>query len=155
MPRPTVKLLLVDEAERLLLIHSRDPVDGQECWYPVGGGIEPGETVHEAAAREAAEETGLAELPVGTPVWTRDHTYAYAGRQVAVHEDWSLHRVAHFEPVPAALSDHEAVAVQGFRWWSVAELAATSDTVFPPHLAQHLTRLLAEGPPSAPFDISE
>ena len=44
IPRLTVKLLILDhEHERLLLIHSRDPMSGQRCWYPVGGGLEPGE----------------------------------------------------------------------------------------------------------------
>ena len=153
--RQTVKLLLVDELDRLLLIHSRDPVDGRECWYPVGGGIEPGESARQAAVRDAAEETGLTDLSAGAQVWTRDHTYTYGSRRVEVHEEWSLHRVEHFEPAPTALSEHEARAVQGFRWWDLADLATTSDTVFPPRLAHHLSRLLSDGPPSVPLDISE
>ncbi|HXH80423.1 NUDIX domain-containing protein [Nocardioides sp.] len=87
MPRLTVKLLLLDEQDRLLLIHSSDPRSGEECWYPVGGGIEPGETTQQAAAREAAEETGLVGLAPGAPVWTRDHTYRYDGREVDVSEE--------------------------------------------------------------------
>ncbi len=153
--RLTVKLLLLDEQDRLLLIHSQDPRSGLKCWYPVGGGIEPGETSQQAAAREAAEETGLLELPVGTPVWTRDHTYRYDGREVQVHEEWLLHRVPHFEPAPAALSDYESRTIRGFHWWSMEDLATTADTVFPPRLGHRLAFLLENGLPSIPIDISE
>nr|WP_162260625.1 NUDIX domain-containing protein [Terrabacter sp. Root85] len=59
----------------------RDPKSGDECWYPVGGGLEQGETAQQAAVREAAEETGIKELPAGHPVWSRDHTYTYNGRE--------------------------------------------------------------------------
>jgi 8-oxo-dGTP pyrophosphatase MutT (NUDIX family) len=153
--RLTVKLLLLDEQDRLLLIHSHDPRSGLESWYPVGGGIEPGETVQQAAAREAAEETGLVELPVGAPVWTREHTYSFDGREVEVHEEWLLHRVRHFDPAPAALSEYESRTIRGFRWWSTADLATTTDTVFPPRLAYRLGSLLENGVPSIPIDISE
>ena len=48
-----MKLLLLDEDDQLLLIHARDPQTQVECWYPVSGGVEPGETLQEAArARE-------------------------------------------------------------------------------------------------------
>ena len=155
MPRPTVKLLLVDEHDRLLLIRSRDRVSGEECWYPVGGGIEQGETAQQAAVREAEEETGLADLPAGAPVWVRDHTYSYDGREVDVHEEWLLHRVEHFEPAPSALSAYESATIRGFRWWRAEELAATTDTVFPPRLGDRLAGLLRDGAPPVPVDISE
>jgi 8-oxo-dGTP pyrophosphatase MutT (NUDIX family) len=61
VPRQTVQLLLVDPDERLLLLHARDPATGVSHWCPVGGGVEPGESLQEAAAREAWEETGLDE----------------------------------------------------------------------------------------------
>ena len=155
VPSPTVKLLLVDEEERLLLIHSRDPVSGDDCWYPVGGGLEPGETIQQAAIREASEETGLTELPAGDPVWTRDHTYTYIGRDIQVHEDWLLHRVTNFSPAPAALTDYESSSILGFHWWSIAELKTTTETVFPPRLGQRLSTLLRSGIPSTPIDITE
>jgi 8-oxo-dGTP pyrophosphatase MutT (NUDIX family) len=155
MPRPTVKLLLLDEHDRLLLIHSRDPNTRRECWYPVGGGLEPGATVQQAAAREAAEETGLDDLPAGALVWMRDHTYSYDGREVDVHESWLLHRVAGFDPAPAALTDHESSSIVGFRWWSLDDLSTTSATVFPPRLGQRVTSLLRSGVPPVPIDITE
>ena len=155
VPRLTVKLLLLDEQDRLLLIHSRDPRSGQDCWYPVGGGIEPGETVQQAAGREAADETGLVELPVGAPVWIRDHTYRYGGREVEVHEEWLLHRVRHFHPAPAALTDYESKTIHRFHWWSIENLIKTTDTVYPPRLGHRLSCLLKNRIPSIPIDISE
>lgn len=150
-----MKLLLLDEQDRLLLIHSEDPRTGQECWYPVGGGIEPGETVQQAAAREAGEETGLGELPAGELVWTRDHTYRYDGREVDVHEEWSLHRVRQFVPAPASLTAYETRTIRGFRWWTIGELVATTETVFPPRLGLRLAALLEGGVPTTPVDITE
>ena len=121
----------------------------------MGGGVEPGETLQEAAVREAAEETGLERLPLGERVWTRDHTYGYDGREVEVHEDWLLHRVPNFPPAPAGLTEYERRTIRGFRWWSVEALTSTTETVFPPRLGQLLSGLLREGVPSIPMDITE
>lgn len=148
-----MKLLLTDEHDRLLLVCGRDTQTGAHHWYPVGGGVESGESLQTAAAREAWEETGLSELPEGTPVWTRDVTYTYSGRTVDVHEDWLHVRLNHFDPRPAQLTDDEATSIVGFRWWSAAELQATSESVFPPNLGHLLARLYAERLPAAPIDI--
>ncbi|HEX5916238.1 MAG TPA: NUDIX domain-containing protein [Nocardioides sp.] len=155
MPRASVKLLLLDEDDRVLLIHAADPRTGRRSWFPVGGGVEPGELLLDAARREAYEETGLAELPVGDHVWTREHTYRFDGRTVEVHEDWLLHRVSHFDPAPALLSAYEARTLLGFAWWSVEDLRSTADTVLPPTLGDLLAALLHDGPPPAPVDISD
>ena len=125
----TVKLLLLDEDDRVLLIRSTDRRSGAPCWYPVGGGVEAGESLQQAARREAHEETGLSSLSVGSPVWTRDHTYQYDGRSVEVHEDWLLHKVPHFDPRPVGLSEYETKTIAGFRWWEVGDLSQTTDTV--------------------------
>jgi 8-oxo-dGTP pyrophosphatase MutT (NUDIX family) len=151
----TVKLLLLDEEDRVLLIRWTDPSSGAQCWYPVGGGVETGESLQQAARREAHEETGLATLPIGSPVWTRDHTYEYDGRTVEVHEDWLLHKVQRFDPRPASLSDYEALSIAGFRWWQADDLSQTGDTVFPPRLGDLLSAMLRDGLPHVPIDITE
>ncbi|KRE92618.1 hypothetical protein ASG76_16785 [Nocardioides sp. Soil774] len=150
----TVKLVLLDETDRVLLIQAADPASGATHWYPVGVGVEPGESLQEAAVREAHEEVGLRSLPPGVPVWTREHTYRFDGRTVEVHEDWLLHRVPHFEPEPAALSAYETRTVRGFRWWTADELAASDESVFPPDLGERLAALLRDGAPEEPVDIS-
>ncbi|WP_344235296.1 NUDIX hydrolase [Kribbella hippodromi] len=150
-----MKLLLIDPSDRLLLIHAKDPQTNAECWYPVGGGIEPGETIHSAATREAYEETGLTALPPGTVVWRRDHVYEYAGRRVDVHEEWLLHRVDHFTPRPTALTAHESRTILGFNWWTAPALTRTTSTVFPPSIGPLLTTLLTNGTPTIPIDITD
>lgn len=155
MPRQTVKLLLLDEDDRLLLIRSRDPSTGDDSWYPVGGGIEPGESLQEAAAREAYEETGLRDLPTGTRVWWRDHTYEYADQRYDVHEDWLLHHLPHFTPAPAQLTPYESRTIQSFHWWTAHSLTTTTTTVYPPNLGPLLTALLTNGIPEKPFDITK
>lgn len=153
--RLAVKLLLVDGDGRLLLINSRDPKTQVECWYPVGGGVEAGESLQDAAAREAYEETGLLGLPIGVLVWQRDHTYEYDGQVVDVHEKWLLHRVEGFEPVPTRLSEYEARSILGFRWWRAQDLVEATETIFPPRLGHLLTDLLTDGVPAQPVDISD
>lgn len=154
MTRQAVKLVLLDEDDRLLLIHSRNPRTGIECWYPVGGGIESAESLQAAAEREAYEETGLCDLPASTPVWRRDHTYEYDDQRYDVHEEWLLYRVKHFDPRPAALTEYEARTVAGFRWWSPDELLHTTATVFPPQLGRLLIDLLTHGIPSIPVNLT-
>jgi 8-oxo-dGTP pyrophosphatase MutT (NUDIX family) len=51
----------------VLIVH-RSPEQGG-YWHVIAGGVEPGETVEEAAQRELREETGLvAEVTAGAPV---------------------------------------------------------------------------------------
>ncbi len=59
--RPVVAVgaIAFDERGRVLLVRRGRPPN-QSAWSVPGGRIEPGETVVEAVAREAAEETGLA-----------------------------------------------------------------------------------------------
>ncbi len=44
-------------------------------------------------------------------------------------------RTGRFEVRPMALTELEVRFTTGSRWWPLAELAATSETVYPPRLA--------------------
>lgn len=55
--RVRVALLVVQDGEILLVRHEKR---GASYWLLPGGGVEYGESLHDAARREALEETGLA-----------------------------------------------------------------------------------------------
>jgi len=52
---PAVSVVVPDDQGRILLIHRTD----NKYWSIPGGGMEPGESVREAAVREVKEETGM------------------------------------------------------------------------------------------------
>lgn len=52
---PAVSVVVPDDRGRILLIHRTD----NKYWSIPGGGMEPGESIREAAVREVKEETGL------------------------------------------------------------------------------------------------
>ncbi|HVX47655.1 MAG TPA: NUDIX domain-containing protein [Mycobacteriales bacterium] len=152
--RRAVKLLIFDPEDRLLLLRAADPASERWGWYPVGGGIEPGEDVQQAARREAAEETGLGSLHFGPEVWRRRHVYRWLGTSRQVYERWFVVRAAHFIPDFGGLSPGERRSVTGSRWWTAAELAQSEEPFAPPDLPGRVRDLLAHGPPAAPIELS-
>lgn len=153
--RVGARVLVVDPSERVLLLLGADPADPDAgtWWFTPGGGVDPGETLAEAARRELAEETGLALDRLGPPVWVRTARFAFMGRRYRQDETFFLARVDGHEVDGSGRTEIEREAVLGHRWWTVEELRGTADTVFPSTLADELARLLAEGPPASPREV--
>ncbi len=61
-PVPAVSALVFRDGSVLLVKRRDEPTRG--LWSPPGGSLELGETVEQAAIREALEETGVAARPV-------------------------------------------------------------------------------------------
>jgi ADP-ribose pyrophosphatase YjhB (NUDIX family) len=113
-------------------------------WATPGGSLESGESHRQAVVRELREE-------LGRHLATRTKDHLVAGRSVRQAERYYLARVRpeDVDPESAASPDN----IQEWRWWSLAELAATSQTVYPVELTGLLRGILASGPPSAPLTL--
>lgn len=156
--RRAARVILVDARERVLLwqclLDPARPADGS-CWVTTGGGIEPGESLAEAAARELAEETGLVVAPeaLGEPVaWTEGYADTWLGRGV-FRTDLFLLRVEGLDVVTDGHQEVERTSILAHRWWTREELAATGERVYPLGLAGLLGALLSGPAPEAPVRL--
>jgi ADP-ribose pyrophosphatase YjhB (NUDIX family) len=138
--RRAVRAVVLDAAGRLLLMRFRFP-DGREVWATPGGGVDDGESDADALRRELAEELGVAEAVIGPRLWTRTHTFEWDGRVRTQRETIFLVRV---DARQVALDvDLTAEGVAEARWWTLAELHATTEHLVPAALPGALAEILA------------
>lgn len=148
--RQAVRVLLFDEADRVLLVRFWD--DDRSWWCTPGGGVEPGESEDDAARRELAEELGSVSVELGPCIWTRRHVGIFRGRPFDQSERIYLGHVAAFEPRPSAhaLREH---GPEDIRWWTIDELVTADDAFAPRRLPQLVQRIIGAGPPAMPVDV--
>jgi 8-oxo-dGTP diphosphatase len=152
--RPTARVVLLDRRDRILLMKGRLPgaADAPGFWFTIGGGVEPGETYPEAAAREIREETGILDFTLGPVVWVREGVLHMPG-PVRMVEQYIVARCEGAEPDRADWDALEREFIDDIRWWTLQELMTTQDGVFPPGLARLLPDVLAGAWPAEPLAI--
>ncbi|MGW4466171.1 NUDIX hydrolase [Micromonospora sp. NPDC004704] len=156
--RRSARVLLLDAAGRVLLLKYLTNPDNPglgHYWCTPGGGVDEGESLAQAAARELHEEVGLAVDPdrLGDPV---AYTGGYADLGWAAgnfRDDFFRLQVESHEVDMSGMAAYELTAQVGHRWWPVDELAASGDTVHPIGLAGLLTDLLTEPHPREPQQL--
>ena len=133
--RRAMRVLLVDDRDRLLLFRDSDPglSPVPYWWITPGGGVEPGEQDVEAAVREVFEETGVQVSPrdlVG-PLATRVVVHGYSDVVTTQDEAFWYVRVPAFEVSTVGHTEQELLTMTDHRWWTRDELAATAEEVWP------------------------
>jgi 8-oxo-dGTP pyrophosphatase MutT (NUDIX family) len=148
--RATARLFIFDPENRILLIRYRTtpPIQAphqnvKSIWFTPGGGIDPGETVREAAARELQEETGLT-IPIGPEVAFREQNLTFFKKKVFAVERYFLVRTDSAVIDTSLLAATEGDNVEDIRWFSLAELKQLQDHIDPPKLIA-LAETLATG----------
>ncbi|PRY40298.1 NUDIX hydrolase [Umezawaea tangerina] len=147
-PRTAARVLVTDASGRVLLFEGYDPARPQESfWFTVGGGVDPGEELHEAAIREVSEETGLTltRNDLVGPIWKRHTVFSLDGLSYAAEEWFFLARPTlptHFTVDTSGFNEVETRTIRRHRWWSAEELRTTEDAVYPAQLAELLPDLL-------------
>ena len=154
--RPTSRLVVLDDRDRMLLftVDLLDQESGRRFWFPPGGGVEPGETHEEAALRELFEETQI-RAALGPWLWYREHTWEFKGTWIRSLERYYLVRVpeTHFDRA-AWDADREMQTVTEHRWWTLADVLATGETLVPRQLKELLPDVLAGRYPHPPPTVT-
>jgi ADP-ribose pyrophosphatase YjhB (NUDIX family) len=143
LARVAARVVLIDGEDRLLLLWHGRPHDPAH-WAPPGGGVEADETLREAVARELVEEVGLETVVIGRPMWLWRHRFRYDEAEVDQRETIFVSRVAHCTPRGSA-AHMRADGIDRWRWWTLAELGACADELWPPQLAELVAGVLARG----------
>lgn len=145
--RDAARVVLLDDAGRVLLVRGHD-VDEPErsWWFTLGGGIDAGETALEAALREVREEAGLTLSPADLvgPVLTRTGIFDFFAETCRQHEVFYLaHLPGGHTPDRSGWTDVEREVLDDMAWLSADELRAQSLEVFPHELPDVVDALVA------------
>nr|WP_202888177.1 NUDIX domain-containing protein [Kribbella solani] len=126
--RTTARVLPVRPDGKVLLLHGWDPLKPQTpYWFTIGGGVEAGETVLEAASRELREEVGMV-LPgdaLGAPVATNQIEYEWGGYRIVQHQTFFAVAVDSVEVTFANQEELELQTISEHGWWYGDDLEAT------------------------------
>lgn len=141
--RQAVRVVVMTPEDEVLLLRDTDPgCPDLHWWVTPGGGIDPGESDHQAAVRELIEETGLR---IGTdqligPLANRLVRHGYSDQIFTQTELFYAVEVERFDLDTSGLTPEEVITLTGARWWPLVELSNTQEWIWPAQLVELVRR---------------
>lgn len=136
----------------VLLIRTALPWEDGDIWMFPGGGIKKDEDVQIALLREIHEETGVSDIKIQGEVWHQE--LLIDATNTLLKQRYFLLKADRFKASPTCLTKNEMRWFQEYRWWSITELRMAAITTEPEGVCSLLEKLIANGMPSAPINIS-
>jgi ADP-ribose pyrophosphatase YjhB (NUDIX family) len=126
-------VLLFDPSGDVLLMRFAIPQAGGEdfvFWCAPGGEIEGDESESAAAQREVREELGL-DLAMEGPVRVDRNEFVVRGEMCDNTDYYFLAHCERDAPRLIGLTAEEIAIMQEIRWWTLDEVEASSEKIFP------------------------
>ena len=138
--RNSVKLILLNENNELLLMKTDDKeIQGKDgkyngvFWQMIGGKIEEGETIKEAAYRELFEETGLKkeQVTIGNVVWYGEVDLLMHGIITKVKQSFIMAKTNSINVTLNNLTEEEKPVCNKLEWFSIDKIKKCTDIIYP------------------------
>jgi 8-oxo-dGTP pyrophosphatase MutT (NUDIX family) len=137
------RVILLDPGNRVLLMRYDDSPPNGHHWCTPGGGLNPGEDYPAGAARELAEETGWTDIELLGEVHRRTLVTEYGGLLVRQRERFFLARTDQAcREIRGVDAMHASDGIAAWQWWTLAELDATAETIWPAGLSALIRKLM-------------
>ena len=136
-------MIVLDPDDRVLLFRYDDGPPNGRHWCTPGGGLNDREDYAAGARRELAEETGWTDVALGEEVFERTLTMEYADATVEQHERFFLARVrTDRRGLGEVAAMHVSDGIAAWQWWTLAEMDATAEIIWPAGLADLIRGVL-------------
>ncbi|MFF0577616.1 NUDIX hydrolase [Streptosporangium saharense] len=145
--REAARAVVLDENDRILLLRYNE--GGKVFWATPGGALDPGEDYQTAVRRELGEELGVTDVELGPQIATRTKEHLVQGETVQQVERYFVVRLAASRVDPARATQIDGILT--WEWWTLTDLSATDQTVYPVGLTELIDRFLSGGAPDVPF----
>lgn len=160
--RNSIRVILINDKKELLLMcvedkktTSADGIYSGPFWVLVGGGMEPGENIKEAAFRELHEETGLsrADVELSSVVWRSEVHMVLAGTPSHIKDQYIVAKLKKNDGKISNenFTDWEKEVVRKVDWFSLEQIKNISDPVYPIGLTDYLPDILDGKYPEEPI----